>query len=324
MKTWLLILLLFVWGLNVLIFHHLIDLSSKLSIFIFLIGFMLLLKFSKKTSFSMIPVFLLVAMLVWLSTIQASNNRDWLNEVSILPVINIDNDNVQIENFRNFSWQGIDNSDLNWETRSYNLRNLERLSLIVVPFHDSEYMAHTMLSFGFKDQGNVIVSVETRKEKQEEYSLIAGVLRQLELIYVFGSERDLLTLRAVHRGSNIHLYPIKAEHDFIISLFKDLANSANALHEEPKFYRTLRDNCTTTLVEHIDRHYQVKIGLRIETVFPAKAAELLYELDRMDTNLSYQQAYDASRVDHLVKKYQYEEKFSSILHAEASMSYATK
>ena len=69
-----------------------------------------------------------------------------------------------------------------------------------------------------------------------------------------------------------------------------------------RFYRTLRDNCTTTLVEHIDRHYQQKIGLRMETIFPAKAGELLHELGRMDTNLSYIEAYEASRIDHLVDK----------------------
>ncbi len=324
MKAWKLVLFIFIWGINVLMLHHFLDVSSKLSIFIFLAGFMLLLRFRNKTSISAIPILLLVAMLAWLLTIQASNNRDWLTEVSILPTIKFDEDIATIEKFRNFIWQGIDNSDLNWETRSYNLSQLKNLSLIVVPFHDSKYMAHTMLSFGFENQDNVIVSVETRKEKQEEYSLIAGALRQLELIYIFGSERDLLTLRAVHRGAKIHFYPIKADADFITSLFKDLAQSANTLHQKPQFYRTLRDNCTTTLVEHIDRHYQDKIGLRIETIFPAKAAELLYEFDRMDTNLSYQQAHEASRIDQFVKKYQHEEKFSSKLHAETSMAYASQ
>jgi len=141
----------------------------------------------------------------------------------------------------------------------------------------------------------------------------------LELVYVFGSEQDLLTLRAVHRESNIHLYPIKADTEFMISLFRDLARSANELHSKPQFYRTLRDNCTTTLVRHIDRHYQQKIGIRMETIFPAKAGELLYELGRMDTQLLYQQAYQASRIDSLVKKYQLEEDFSSLLHANASL-----
>ncbi len=105
-------------------------------------------------------------------------------------------------------------------------------------------------------------------------------------MYIFGDEKDLLTLRALQRGSALHLYPIKADQDFIVSLFKGLALSANVLHDEPKFYRMLRDNRTTTLVEHIDRHYQQQIGSRLETIFPAKAGELLYKLGRMDSSLS--------------------------------------
>ena len=147
-------------------------------------------------------------------------------------------------------------------------------------------------------------------------------MRQFELIYIFGDEKDLLTLRALVRGSALHLYPIQAEPEFIAALFKDLAMSANALHDEPKFYRTLRDNCTTTLVEHIDRQYQEKIGIRMETIFPAKAGELLHELGRMDTNLSYQQAYEASRIDHLIVKYRDEQKnFSSLIHADSELAY---
>jgi len=276
-------MLMLVWGMNTLMLQHFLDFSSKLSIFIFLTGVMALLGFGKKPYIRIVPPLILVAQLAWLSTIQASNDLDWLTEISVLPRIDIEKDVVTIEKFRNFTWQGINNSDQNWETRSYNLSKLKSLSLVVVPFHDSKYMAHTMLDFEFSDQGNVIISVESRKEKDEEYSLVAGALRQLELIYVFGSERDLLTLRAVHRESKIHLYPVKAEPEFMISLFKDLAESANSLHYKPQFYRTLLDNCTTTLVKHIDRHYQQKIGLRVETLFPVKAGELLHKLGRMDT-----------------------------------------
>ena len=60
----------------------------------------------------------------------------------------------------------------------------------------------------------------------------------------------------------------------------------------------------------------------METIFPAKAGELLYSLGRMDTNLSYQQAYEASRIDHLIVKYRDEEEnFSSLIHADSALAY---
>ena len=250
---------------------------------------------------------MLLSMLIWFSTIQASNDREWRTDVSVLPKIDINNEIVTIQNLRNAIWNSPREFTPNWETRDYDLNKLSSLDLIVEPFNDSKHMAHTMLSFGFEGQGHVIVSVEARREIQEEYSLVAGALRQFELIYVFGDEKDLLTLRAIVRGSALHLYPIKAEPKFITTLFKDLAKSANALHDKPQFYRTLRDNCTSTLVEHIDRHYQQEIGLRAETIFPAKAGELLHKLGRMDTHLSYDQAYEVSRIDHIVRELRREE-----------------
>lgn len=338
------LLLILIWGMNVLMLQHFVDFSSKLSLFIFFVGLMAWARFRKNLFISVIPPVMFLGMLVWLSTIQASNDREWRTDVSILPKIDINDEIVTIQNLRNAIWNNPRTFTPNWETRDYDLTKLRSLDLIVEPFNDSKLMAHTMLSFGFEDQGHVIVSVEARREIQEQYSLVAGALRQYELIYVFGDEKDLLTLRALVRGSALHLYPIKADTDFIVTLFKNLAMSANALHDKPQFYRTLRDNCTSTLVEHIDRHYQQKIGLRAETIFPAKAGELLHELGHMDTHLPYGQAYEASRIDHIVRELQREEEanipedaradflvsegeyrdvsFSPKLHARSSMAYA--
>ena len=338
------LLLILIWGINVLMLQHFLDFTGKLSLLLFLSGLMIWFRFRKNIIITIVPPVMLLGMLTWFSTIQASNDREWRADVSVLPKIDINNETVTIQNLRNAIWNNPRVFSPNWETRNYNLNKLRSLDLIVEPFNDSKLMAHTMLSFGFEDQGNVIVSVEARREMQEEYSLVAGALRQFELIYIFGDEKDLLTLRALVRGSALHLYPIKAEPEFIVTLFKDLANSANALHDKPQFYRTLRDNCTSTLVEHIDRHYQQKIGWRAETIFPAKAGELLHKLDRMDTQLSYNQAYQASRIDHIVRELRKEEQanlpeavptdimvsegryrdmsFSLELHARSSMAYA--
>ncbi len=319
-----LIVVILIWVMNVLMLHHFLNISSKLSLFIFIVGVMILVGFRKKALISLFPPITMAILLVWMSTIQASNNREWRADVVNLPKIMINNDTVMVQNFRNARWDGS-KQVIRWENRKYDLTKLSGLNLIVEPFSDSKFMAHTMLNFEFGEQGNIIVSVEARKEVLEEYSLVAGAIRQFELIYIFGDEKDLLTLRAIERDSALHLYPIKADQKFIVSLFKDLAKSANALHDEPVFYRTLRDNCTTTLVEHMDRHYQQKIGMRIETIFPAKAGELLHKLDRMDTMLSYPQAHEASRIDHLVIKYRDEEKrFSSLLHADSDLAYGSQ
>lgn len=267
------------------------------------------------------PFALFAALLIWLINIPPKNDREWWSESTLLPKIEINNDEVTIENFRNFEWKGRRIADNNWENRSYDLTNLKSLDLIVEPFNDSKLMAHTMLAFGFEKQGYVVVSVEARKERHEEYSLVAGALRQFELIYIFGDERDLLVQRAIHRNSNLYLFPIKADRKFMVTLFKDLSRSANSLHTQANFYRTIRDNCTTTLVEHIDRQIDNKIGYRYEILFPALIGELLYDMGYMDTTLTYERVSSISRVDELVRKYVNQPNFSTIIRAESTDPY---
>lgn len=243
-----------------------------------------------------------MGMVICVGSIQPRGDRDWALEFSVLPRIDISDQRVHITGFRNFQWQGPTAFDPVWEKRAYDFAALQSLDLIVEPFKDSDYMAHTMLRFGFGDGEYVIVSVEARREQHEEYSLWKGAFRQFELIYLFGSEEDLLTLRAVHGGTRLYVYPVKADRAFIVKLFKDLASSANALHEQPQFYRSIRDNCTTTLVKHVDRQQPKPIGLRTETFFPAMTGRLLYDMGFMDTDLSYEDAKRFFRVDEQMRE----------------------
>ena len=58
-------------------------------------------------------------------------------------------------------------------------------------------IAHIMVSFGFAGKDYLAVSIETRKEKGESYSTLAGFFRQYELYYVVADERDVVR-RANH------------------------------------------------------------------------------------------------------------------------------
>lgn len=207
---------------------------------------------------------------------------------------------MTVVNFRDFK-RSVDAVDPVFITEVFDLSRLNQLDLIVEPFKDSDYLAHTMLRFGFSDNKSLIVSVEARREEHETYSLFKGFFRQFELIYLFGSEADLLRLRAVFRKTRIYQYPIKADPKFMADLLKDLAQSANDLHQTPRFYRSIRDNCTTTLVKHFDRLGPQKIGLRKETILPAMTGKLLYQTGYMDTNLTYEQAKEYFRIDQKIK-----------------------
>lgn len=238
---------------------------------------------------------------VWFFSLKPSNTRPWAVEFSRLSKIETSGNQITIENFRDFKWQNARAFEPIFTKGVFDLSKLDRLDLIVEPFKDSDYLAHTMLRFGFSDHKSLIVSVEARREEHETYSLPAGFFRQFELIYVFGSEEDLLGLRAIARKARLYQYPIKADKQFMTELLKDLARSANSLHQVPKFYRSILDNCTTTLVKHFDRVGPKKIGLRKETILPAMTGKLLYQLGYMDTDLSYEKAQEHFRIDQSIR-----------------------
>ncbi len=253
--------------------------------------------------------FFCVAVL-WFFALQPSNDREWWTETSILPRIEIGDTELRIEALRNFKWWGPDEFDVRWEDRSYNLSRLSDLELIVEPFGDSELAAHVMLGFGFEDGERLVVSAEARKEIGEDYDLLPGAFRQFELIYVFGTEDDLIKMRAIHRKSRLYAYPIRANQEFIKRLLIELCDSANQLREHPQFYATLRRNCATSLLRHIDEQLEEKVGLRKETLFPALTGELLYELGFMETEGLFEEAKERFRIDERAQRFAEDERFS--------------
>jgi hypothetical protein len=107
-----------------------------------------------------------------------------------------------------------------------------------------------MLSFGFDGEGEVCFSIETRKEKGEEYSAIKGFFKQYELTYVVADERDLVRLRTNYRNEDVYLYRLNADPELIRKVFLDYMKEVNSIHDHPKWYNALTSNCTTNIRGH--------------------------------------------------------------------------
>jgi hypothetical protein len=219
----------------------------------------------------------LLALVGWAVSRQVktpTHDREWRPEIARLPSVEVDGERVTVSNVRNFSWNEDDSFVERWETRSYDLRELTSLDLWVEPLAQSNLLAHNMVSFGFGDE-YLTLSIEARKEVGESFGMIPGSLNELELIYLFVSENDTLTRRAVVDGARLYRCPVAAEPDFLRTLFLDFAGSTNKLLEEPKFYALIRQNCTTTLAQHADRQLNRKIGMQWDILFPARSPRVL-------------------------------------------------
>jgi hypothetical protein len=237
------------------------------------------------------------ALVLWWSTIPASNTRDWQPDVAVLPSATLDGDRVTLHNIRNFVYRTATDFTPRYYDKTFDLRHLESVDLIS-SYWAGEAIAHLLVSFGFGGQDYVAISIETRKERTEDYSSIKGFFKQYELIYVVADERDVLRLRTTYRQppEAVYLYRTRIPPARARRLFLDYVREINQLVAQPAFYNSLTTNCTTNIVLHLQAaggiaRYNWKILL--SGYAPAYA----YEVGGLDTSLAFADLKQRSHIN---------------------------
>jgi hypothetical protein len=217
----------------------------------------------------------------WTTLRRPSHDRDWVTEQQLLPVVSIGTHDVTVDGVRNFTYDSAGTAIPSYSTRRYDLDAIRTVDFVLSPFEDDwRGPAHAFVTFGFADSQYVAVSVEARREKGEDYSIVKGLLRSYELIYVIGDERDLIGNR-VARNDDVYVYPMRASADQVRTLFIRMMSAAADVHDRPRFYNTLTNNCTTNIVEHVNSLGAVKIPYGREVLMPGYADELAVKLGLM-------------------------------------------
>lgn len=241
--------------------------------------------------------------------IKPSNNRDWSADQKTLSHAQIDNEEIKVYNVRNFTYYNTSIYTPSYYNETLNLSELDSLWYIVEPFSGIKGSAHTFLSFGF-DKKFLSISVEIRKEKGESYSPINGLFKRYELMYVLGDENDLIKLRAVYRNDTVFLYPINTTKEKMQLVFLDMLARTNNLQNNPEFYNTLTNTCTTNLVNHVNKISPHRVPFNLKVIFPAYSDELAYNLGLINTTLSFEHAREKFKINDRAKKYENYSDFS--------------
>lgn len=211
-----------------------------------------------------------------------SNLRDWSPDQGVLPYAEVFGDLVHVHNVRDCKYLTADSYVVDYYDKTYDLRALRTVDFIVVPFRGMPALAHTMLSFGFDGEEYLAVSVEIRREKGEKYEFLRGILNQYELMYVLGDERDLVKLRSNYRGDDVYLYHTRATPEQARAFFLDVAQRVNQLRDQPEFYNTFTNNCTTNLMHHVNDLAPGKVPYRLGILFPGYSDRLCYSLGLLE------------------------------------------
>src|SRR6185295_15456963 len=84
----------------------------------------------------------------------------------------------------------------NYHDASFDYAELRNVWFVLEPQPGSKLAAHTFLMFEFTNDRLLGVTIEARREENEDYSALRGAFNAYELAYIWGSARDLLTRRA--------------------------------------------------------------------------------------------------------------------------------
>lgn len=239
--------------------------------------------------------------------------RDWSPDQSTVPRAIFSGDTAVVDNVRNFSYASESDYRMHYEKRSYDLRKLDSVWYVVERFGDTPGIAHTFLSFGFGGE-YVAISVEIRKERGETYSPLKGLLRQYELMYVVGDERDIIGLRTNYRRDPVYLYPVSTTPDRMRRVFVEMLERANKLADDPEFYNSLTNNCTSNIVRHVNTISQ-RIPFSYKVILPAYSDELAYELGLIPTDEPFEAVQAAHRIDGIAQRIGIGPDFSKVIRA---------
>ncbi len=188
----------------------------------------------------------------WFSMIPPSRDRNWTPDVAREAIVRIDSDIVTIKNIRNFTYKTEKDYTVSYYDAAYDLNTLVTADYILSYWDGNKIIAHSMLSFGFKDGRHLCVSVEVRREIGEPQTGLRGIYNQYELIYILADESDILLLRTNYRKEEVYLYPLHPKHpNTIKKVFIEVLNQVVKLEKQPMFYNTLRHNCFTTLLQDV-------------------------------------------------------------------------
>jgi hypothetical protein len=236
------------------------------------------------TAFTALFALLLLA---W-STIEPSNDRVWEPENAVLAYADIEGDRVKLHNIRNFDYHTETNFTPAYYDRTFDLRQLDGVDLFSV-YWMGPAIAHVFVSFGFTDGSHVAVSIETRREKGQAYSSIAGFFRQYTLFYAVGDERDIVRVRTDYRHDppeHVYMYRLRGSEAAARRLFLEYLGEINSLKQHAEWYNTLISNCTNSIwfltrlnIGHVPYSWKVLVS--------GYLPEYLYQQGRLDTSVPF-------------------------------------
>lgn len=228
-----------------------------------------------------------IVLAIWVSQRSPSLTRDWDEDVRVLAGIEpFEGGTVLLRNIRDWSYTQDTVVAKSYLDASFDPERIVDLWMYEQKLGRTGLIAHTFLVFEFDESHGPVrylgLSVETRRESGEEYSLIGGMLRAFEVTHIWATENDLVTRRVDYLD-----YPLKC-HRLEISaharsrIFRKFTEETAELADKPRWYSTTTNNCTSSLIRYVNESEADAIPLHYSYVLTGRVDEYLMKLGYLD------------------------------------------
>lgn len=251
--------------------------------------------FWRRRRMSGVAVLLFFGVVAWWVTIAPSHDRNWRPEVAVMPRAVIDGDHVRLTGVRDFDYRSRNDFTVRYEERDVQLSHLTGLDFYISYFAEGP-VGHTFVSFMFDNAPPLSISIETRPEVGEGFAPVASLFKQFELIYVVGTERDVVGVRTNHRHEPVYLYHLNTSADDARRLFLIYLDRINELADKPEFYHLLTNSCTINIVRYANAAGR-KGRFDIRHLLNGWIDAYLYHSGRVDTTLPFEELRQRSLIN---------------------------
>jgi len=216
-----------------------------------------------------------------------SLEREWDEDVRVLAgVEQLADGSVMLTDVRNWRYTREAIVSKEYFTGRYDPADIVSLWMYEQELGFGGRIAHTFLVFEFPESYGdgrwVGLSVETRREVGETYSLVAGVLRGFEVTHTWATEEDLVTRRVELLDYPLTPYRVSVPSTYLGPMFEQFVRETAALATTPRWYNTLTTNCTNSLVNYVNEVKADAIPWNISLVLTGRADTYIAELGYVD------------------------------------------
>lgn len=242
--------------------------------------------------------------LIWYSQLAPKQDRLWDAEVAKVIGYERQGDLITLHNVRDFKWKKDGSYIESWKSRQIHLNDITGIN-IITSYWMGPQIAHTLVSFDFKNQAPLTFSIEIRKEKHEAFSALGGFFRKYELSLVAAEETDIVYTRSNVRGEQVYFFPIHADQKMAQALFLEYLNKADQLQQQAKWYNTLTSNCTTLVFDMVQAISHRPLPMDYRLLASGYLPNYLHDLGvlpfQWDMKTWYAQAHVNPKTQHLSK-----------------------